>query len=843
MSTPWLAHVLSRLTHRSKPSHLTAWPDVSRLLSARLAVERLEDRATPAIFTVLNTNDSGADSLRQAILDANALAGPDTIQFSIGGGGAQTIAPTSALPAITDPVTIDGTTQPGFAGAPLIELNGSSAGTGFVRGLTINAGNSTVRGLVINRFASDAILLESGGGNRIEGNYLGTDATGTVALGNGGGPSGSASGVYVVSGNNTIGGDTAADRNVIGGNRFGVRFGASTATNNVVAGNYIGTDKTGTLALGNDEGVFFQIAAANNRVGRLDPGPGNVISGNRYGITFNDQLGVPTGNVISGNLIGTTADGTAALGNTGGGILLSGGQNNQIGGTTAAERNVISGNGGAGVVLSNFFSAATGNVVQGNYIGTDVTGAVAPGNSGDGVRIQGVATGNTVGGTAAGAGNVISGNTGDGVEITGAGATGNVVVGNFIGTDVSGAADLGNAGHGVLVSGGADDNRIGTNADGTDDAAERNVISGNAGDGIRVIDAGTNNTVIAGNTIGLNAAGNAAIGNSGGGGGIFVVNGPASTLIGGTAPGAGNVISGNNSSSGEGVEVENAGGTMIYGNVIGLDATGTFDLGNKQAGVFLDRAFDTKVGGPTAAHRNVISGNDAGYAGGVWMNLAQATNNRVQGNYVGTDKTGTKAVPNTGPGVRLSGGANNNLIGTDADGVDDVGERNVISGNQSNGVLFTDAGTNNNVVAGNFIGTNAAGTGKLANVQGVFVQNGASNNTIGGTASGAGNLISGNTANGVVLISGAAGNVVQGNTIGTDVTGTLDRGNTDDGVHVLNAPNNAILGNLISGNNRNGVWLLQAGLLALTWARRRSSSGTLVVGCKASGSSLASKCP
>jgi hypothetical protein len=128
---------------------------------------------------VTNTNDSGPGSLRQAILDANATPVTDTIAFSIG-SGVQTITPLSALPSISDPVIIDGTTQPGFAGAPIIELNGSGVNG---NGLVIFTGNSTVRGMVINRFGDTGIQIKEGENNVVEGNYLGTDASGTAALG------------------------------------------------------------------------------------------------------------------------------------------------------------------------------------------------------------------------------------------------------------------------------------------------------------------------------------------------------------------------------------------------------------------------------------------------------------------------------------------------------------------------------------------------------------------------------------------------------------------------------------------------------------------------------------
>ena len=144
-------------------------------------------------FTVTNTNDSGVGSLRQAILDANANPGLDNINFAIPGAGPHTIQPTSGLPTITDPVIIDGYTQPGASlntnGPGLgsnavlkIELDGSNAGAG-ASGLTITAGNSTVQGLVINRFGQNGVLLGTKGGNVLEGNFIGTDVTGTVDLG------------------------------------------------------------------------------------------------------------------------------------------------------------------------------------------------------------------------------------------------------------------------------------------------------------------------------------------------------------------------------------------------------------------------------------------------------------------------------------------------------------------------------------------------------------------------------------------------------------------------------------------------------------------------------------
>ena len=173
-------------------------------------------------LTVSNTRDHGPGSLRQAISSANAHANggsPDEIHFAIGGSGGHTISPTSALPTITDPVLLLGTTQTAYTGAPLIELNGSAAGAG-VDGLTITAGGTTVSGLVINRFGGDGIVLATQGGDTITSCYIGTDIIGQVDKGNSG------TGLQISgASSNTIGGHnvTGAVGNVISGSGPGTR--------------------------------------------------------------------------------------------------------------------------------------------------------------------------------------------------------------------------------------------------------------------------------------------------------------------------------------------------------------------------------------------------------------------------------------------------------------------------------------------------------------------------------------------------------------------------------------------------------------------------------------------
>jgi len=255
-----------------------------------------------ANLTVTNTSDSGACSFRQAILDANARPGLDTIRFDIPGPGPHTIRPASALPTVVDPVVIDGATQPRPARPPLIELTGANFPlAGAPAGLTITAGDSTVRGLVVNRFVP-GILLLGAANNVIEGNFLGTDVTGTLVQG------GSPGARIANSPGNTIGGTAPGARNVIsgGGGSEGITLEGPDAAANTVLGNFIGTDVTGTVALGGATGV--RIAGALQNV----IGPGNLISGNGTGVTI---LGADAAvNTVLGNFIGTDVTGTVALG-------------------------------------------------------------------------------------------------------------------------------------------------------------------------------------------------------------------------------------------------------------------------------------------------------------------------------------------------------------------------------------------------------------------------------------------------------------------------------------------------------------------------------------------------
>ncbi len=301
--------------------------------------------------TVINANDSGAGSLRQTILDTNLLNGLDVIRFNIPGAGVHTINLLSPLPTITDAVIIDGRTQPGFAGLPLIELNGTSAGAG-ADGIKITSGGTTVRGLIINRFDGDGIELMTGFSNTITGNYIGTDATGTIDLGNEG------NGIFANgSERNHIGGGTPTTRNLISGNNFnGVYILNSVEFGNEVIGNIIGTDLTRTVALGNLLSGVYVSASAHNIIGNATAGAGNLISANgANGIRFNDAFD----NQAGGNFIGTDGSGTANLGNTLNGVRFEGESNdNRIGGNTIAFNT-------DGINVNNL---STSNAFRGNAI-------------------------------------------------------------------------------------------------------------------------------------------------------------------------------------------------------------------------------------------------------------------------------------------------------------------------------------------------------------------------------------------------------------------------------------------------------------------------------------------
>jgi hypothetical protein len=418
--------------------------------------------AHAAELTVPNTNNSGTGSLRTVISAANSNDNSptmDTITFaipdnpSIPGLEVKTISPTSALPPITEPVAIDGYTQPGASentaitnanNAVLkIQLSGNSApANAFGLALGPDAAGTRVKGLVINSFGEEGVFIDADN-TVIAGNFIGTNAAGTSDLGNG------ADGVSIRSSGNVVGGPANAAQNVISGNgENGVSVRLAGATNNTISNNHIGTDENAEEDLGNSvSGVCVEDApgvivggdapgGAGQDAGG-EQGEGNIISGNNeHGVEIIGDGA--SGSKVLGNYIGVNRNGNgfSNIGNTLDGVLVSTATQVEIGGTTgttpdgpcAGLCNVISDNGRHGVEIANSTSAS--NKVLGNRIGTDRNGGSDFGNVQDGVLVQ--SSGNVIGGTSAAARNVISGNDQYGVHLSGSGSTDNEVLGNFI---------------------------------------------------------------------------------------------------------------------------------------------------------------------------------------------------------------------------------------------------------------------------------------------------------------------------------------------------------------------------------------------------------------------------
>ena len=515
-------------------------------------------------------------------------------------------------------------------------------------------------------------------------------------------------------------------------------------------------------------------------------------------------------------------------------------------------------------------NSASGDLIADNYIGLTAAGQQAS-NDGNGVIIQGGSSNNTVGGTAAVAGNVISGNDGNGVEITDS-STRNLIQRNFIGTNAAGTVAMRNELNGVLITGTLSDNSStssNTNPSDNNTVGGGNLISGNFQNGVAIND-GSSGNLVGGNFIGTNIAGYGAVhnaydgvliagtssdNNTVGGGNLIsgnwrdgveissgasdnlvdgdligtnllnngytsglgnewsgaVIDGPTSTgnTIGGTAKGGGDVISGN---WGFGVEVYGSPSNLVEGDWIGTNSSNAY-APNGLSGVMITGGSSTvgnTIGGTVAGSGNVISDN---YQYGVVI-VGGSSASLVEGNLIGTGVGGNGALPNGWSGVGI-GGSYNNTIGGSAKGA-----RNVISGNDLWGLLITNGATGT-LVEGNLIGTNISGTAAVPNAwDGVSIQASTTvHNTIGGTAAGAANTISGNTRNGVYLSSGAAGNLVEGNLIGTNAAGTGAVENVLNGVQIDNfASHNTVGGtasgaaNTISYNGQSGVYLLGDGV-------------------------------
>ena len=732
-------------------------------------------------------------------------------------------------------------------------------------------GNNTVSGNVISRNIGRGVHLVNSTGaatpgtDTIVSNFIGTDSTGTSTF-NKGVLGNRLDGVLLEGFAATVTGNTISGNGISGIHVESYHSNQTSPpppppfrnlTGTMILGNKIGVNKSGSSAYGQS-----QFDAGGNPIGRSDFPLGNVLDGVLLEDVFGAQVGsaaspnvisgnlgrgievrstntnqVPgaTANTISNNVIGLDltgfleSDGTHLLGNIGDGIFLF----NAL--PTNIIANTISGNRGFGIHVTNGNSALFGSnplTIQGNSIGVSTDGNAVTdshgqslGNGSDGVFLDGVKANASI------TKNVISGNRSNGIDLLGSMYV--VVTSNKIGTKKDGLhapVDFGNSANGINLNGSSLNFIGGTSING-------NIISGNQASGVFL--SGSNSNFIGGNFIGVDAGGKTALANKVSG---VVLSDSINNVVGFARGGSlsfdGNVISGNNL---YGIQITGANAVnSILGNVIGLGSDGTSIVSNTSDGIFLNNVSNQLIGGLGDSQRNVISGNAGN---GVRIFGATSNANLLVNNYIGLSGDGQAARANQAVGVLVDNtNASNVNVPTGGKGATVSGKinyivNNVISGNGQSGILLfssdsvtSPARTNfsgGTTVAGNRIGTNAAGTSMVANGGDGVAIVGSSGNLLGpavvtiGVQSYAipGNLISGNAQAGVLIFSPAESspanwNRLAGNKIGTDATGEHALGNRGDGVDVLNGSGNLIgdlngsgFYNVISGNNLNGVYL------------------------------------
>jgi hypothetical protein len=721
------------------------------------------------VYAVTTTSDSGSGSLRWAIGQANSNPDADVIAFNIPTSdpgyrpvtGVWTIQPLSPLPYLTDGgTTIDGITQPGFSGAPIIEIEGTKAGA--VGGLRIESANNTIKGLVINRFILQGILLYGSGasGNIITGNYIGTDATGVSSPGNQG------TGIQIAGGahDNTIGGTASEEMNVISGNDLnGVEIGG--VYDNLVIGNYIGTDASGMVAIGNGRsGVLINLGAQGNVIGGTASGEGNVISGNSSRGVYMYANGTVS-NTISGNYIGTDATGTGALGNQLGGIYIGeptgGAQGNTIG-----PGNVIAHNGGNGIWVDGLDT--TGNKVTQNSITDNASLGIDNFNGGNTELLPPAIASVTAG--------LVSGI-----------ACPNCTVEIF-----SDPEDEGGFYEATVVADGSGNFSWTGSVAGPYVTATATDAAGNTSEfscKVPLMSYAVINTNDSGPGS-LRWAVEQANANPGPDTIVFNISpsdpgyNPATRVwtIRPLSPLP--ALSDGGTTLDGATQTANQGDTNPYGPEVEING---LLAGSEVAGLTLASADNT-------VRSLVINGFS-------WTGiLVKGADNFIAGNYIGTDASGTTAVAN-GMGLIVEWGAADVLIG----GASPV-ERNIISGNEDYGIFIRGETVTGVVIRGNYIGTNASGTAAIRNRKGVHIDVGAHNNVVGGDAAGHRNIISGNVWGVEILGANTTSNLVIGNYIGTDASGMVALGNSQGGVTVqAYAHDNSIgPGNLIAYNGSYG---------------------------------------
>ncbi|WP_254508470.1 beta strand repeat-containing protein [Anatilimnocola floriformis] len=777
-----------------------------------LRIEQLEGRAVMSGFSVINLNDAGAGSLRQAIIDANSAQGADTISFNVAG----TIQLKSALPIVTGEVDINGNTAPGFTAAPVVKLDFKNfAGLRLATG----ASGSTIRSLALDNSSTNGITLTNTTNVLVVGNYIGLDLDGVTAAANKG------NGIEVVKGSgNTIGGETALTRNVISGNRDnGINLNGSSS--NFVLGNYIGTDKTGLLDKGNtNNGILVTASAASNIIGGA---AANVISGNNLnGILINGKAKL---NEVSGNYIGTTATGAAALGNTKDGVKVENATENLIGHSDPVSGVTYNNTDNVTVPVSAWQGIRAADT-DGEYLMVGTSGD-------DGLLFEGTIDG-----------------VGDSYAVNYPNAYTTSVYGpdNLDGDDLRLVGSYKNSDfatapvtvHGFVFEGETGDLSTGGNYRTIDyPGAKYNYVHSTMG-GLVVgnydspVAHGTNNLPLGpGHAYIYDLATDTFIEDivypgslSNTAYGIWYNGDTKYTIVGGYSLTPGENFADQNRPIGNAymVDYDSVTGEFTnwksFSSPQGTNYITHFEgISSVEKGVYTLNAdsVQTGTGNPTQGSFVTVRRNDDGTFGtATWVDL----------NYPDVDPATNVSSSNSVYGNQVVGlvVGDDGPISYQATVNSEFQLSNVISGNGDNGIGLYAA--NDNQVAMNFIGTDVTGAIDLGNAkQGVLITNSSKRNLIGGEATGGndptndifarppqGNLISGNNANGVLITGKASANQLSGNFIGTTASGVAALGNTLDGVAIVDASGNSLIGcnllqdpfvffNVIGGNGGNGL--------------------------------------
>jgi CSLREA domain-containing protein len=919
---------------------------ISALLLATMVFTALPVRVAHAASFVVNNNGDAPDAnlgdsicqtgagvctLRAAIQQANNSTSLDTITFS---GALATITLTGDLPAISENVFIDAT--------PFnIVINaGAAAGNGFTisadnvtikgfeiygapgDGVYVNADNATIQDMIIRNFGNHGVEIDTGNtGVLIDTNYIGVLSDGSTDAGN------TLYGVYIL--NSPA--NTVRNNLISGNNDGGVWIDGAASDGNVVEGNYIGTDFTGSSAVTNGGNGVWIDNAPNTQVDGTTAAGLNVISGNTGSGVYVSGIN-SNGSVIQGNHLGTSLSGENIIPNTSNGVRLDGTVNVTVGGGSSAEGNLITGNSGSGVYIVN---ASDGISVQNNIIGLDDDGDTALGNGGNGVGITSSSTNTTV------SDNTISSNTSSGVSIT-ISSTLNTIQGNRIGLSQTGSIPLGNGSHGVYINNSADN------------TIDNNIIANNTNDGVSVVGASSIANTITSNSIYTNGGLGIDLNNNG----VTANDGPGDPDTGTGVPneyqnfpvfiarieGSGVRVTGDLESGPVGVRGDyhlqffhqtncdgsgyGEGQTLIGtldvqitdpSNVVSFNylitpvsaaegdfitASATYDQGAGQlkdtsefspcatipptTGVFVvntaadgvdlnpgDGVCEVTFGnfdctlraaimevnaGPTPPYTIAFSIPGVGphtiSLNPVLFALPDITNSviingktepgysgspliMVDGSALGggsgftidandTEILGLSIVNfSSGSGIYVKTNIMNvtiedNYIGIEADGTTAGGNQtgiyllgtnsclildNVISRN-GNGIWLDGSSATGNLIQGNYIGTNPGGTLDYGNTLDGILVGGAQSNLIGGTGGGQGNLISGNNSDGIEISGGATGNLVYGNMIGTEWDGSPSIPNSGYGVNIDGANDNLVDNdNTIAFNGGSGVYV------------------------------------